>query len=379
MGDAAADVGAHFRRMLDHMDAAHPGVLPNARLMRLIPDDAVLKAVRANVLPYADRLASADDVRNAIGEVRREWVRVLLRAVSTDEPLRVLALRLCELATEPVAPEPTSVVRDELDTIKPPLHTVAGLCARAREFRLPTWPQNFLPWTSSRAAPQMNREDPTDVANVSVEGIGERLYLSRAAEKAPAPKQKGAGSSSSAPVAKPMPPPKELSKEQRDAAEYDERQALLDRILKYRERFTKLKKRNGSLSIKSSLVELADEVHYIEQQLGREEGPVGALKPANLCFIGTMHAIEQGIAVYNPLQLKLSGLGNTTQQSIKQFEPLLDEFMIKHNMDMTASVEFRIIMMVVTTVATVHFANTGQGADLLARFSSPLEPVNEAS
>jgi hypothetical protein len=79
-----------------------------------------------------------------------------------------------------------------------------------------------------------------------------------------------------------------------------------------------------------------------------------------------MHALEQGSAIYNPLQLQLRGLGATTQASIKSFEPLIDEFMTKHSMDMTASVEFGILMMIVTTVATVHMANTGQG-DLLSK------------
>ena len=43
--------------------------------------------------------------------------------------------------------------------------------------------------------------------------------------------------------------------------------------------------------------------------------------------------------------------------------------MIKHSMDMTASVELRIIMLVMTTVATVHMANTGHGGELLAKLN----------
>jgi hypothetical protein len=213
----------------------------------------------------------------------------------------------------------------------------------------------------------MNREDPTDIANVSLEGVTERLQYQRAAEKGPpAPTQAQKKGTAAA-----VPPAKVTAKEaaeQKELAEYDARQTMLDKIGKYRERFPKLKKRNGTLSIKSSLIELDDELHYIEQQLGAAEtGPAGALKPANMCLIGAMYGIEMGSTVYNPLKLQLKGLGQTTQASIKTFEPLLDEFMIKHAMDMSASVEFRIGMLLVTTVLTVHMANSGQ-SDLLSKF-----------
>jgi hypothetical protein len=244
--------------------------------------------------------------------------------------------------------------------------------------RWPSWPsKNFLqlqaaaPAEMSYQYAQQQQRDPTDLSNVSVDGIQERMHMSRAAE-AVKPRAAGKAPSSAAAGAGPSaaPPKKETKgeeKERTEQQEYEQRQELLDKIGRYRERFPKLKKRNGTLTIKTSLLELLDEAHYIEQQLGREEGPGGALKPANLCFIATMHGIEQGAAVYNPLKLQLSGLGNTTQQSIKQFEPLLDEFMIKHSMDMTASVEMRIVMLIATTVATVHMANSGHGTEMLAK------------
>jgi hypothetical protein len=216
----------------------------------------------------------------------------------------------------------------------------------------------------------MNFEDPTDVRNVSIDAVADRINMARAAEDISSRQKAAARKPEKQPQAPPLPQQSKLSKAEilveKEKEEYEERQQLLDRIMKYRERFTKLKKRNGALSIKSSLTELKDEEHYIEQQLGREEGPGGSLKPANLFFVATMHAIEQGSAIYNPLKLQLRGLGATTQASVKSFEPLLDEFMIKHSMDMTASVEFCILMMIATTVATVHMANTGQG-DLLAK------------
>lgn len=217
----------------------------------------------------------------------------------------------------------------------------------------------------------MNFDDPTDISNVSMEGITERMVLSRAAETAQKRDMKASTRPMPAPKAPPPPPmPPKASRAEivadKEAMEYEERQVTLDKIGKYRERFPKLKKRNGALSIKSGLTELYDELHYIEQQMGRDETSMGALKPANMCFVTSMYGLEMATKHYNPLNLQLNGLGSTTQASIKSFEPLLDEFMIKHSMDMTASVEFRIVMMVVTTVATVHLANTGQ--------RNPLDP-----
>jgi hypothetical protein len=207
------------------------------------------------------------------------------------------------------------------------------------------------------------------VRNVSIEAVADRIHMARAAEEIQHHQKAAARKPEKQPAPPPLPQQSKLSRAEilaEKEKEYDERQQILDRLGRYRERFAKLKKRNGTLSIKSSLAELKDEEHYIEQQLGREEGPGGSLKPANLFFVATMHALEQGSAIHNPLELQLRGLGATTQASVKSFEPLLDEFMIKHSMDMTASVEFRILMMIATTVATVHMANTGQG-DLLAK------------
>ncbi|KAJ1639471.1 hypothetical protein T492DRAFT_856740 [Pavlovales sp. CCMP2436] len=172
----------------------------------------------------------------------------------------------------------------------------------------------------------MNFSDPTDVVNVSVQRVGERMQIQKAAERMvepplPLPKAKAAAPP---PPPPPLPAPKARveTAAEREATEFEERQALLDRIGKYRERFPKLKKRNGALSIKSSLIELMDEVHYLVAQLGREDtGPAGSLKPANLAFLGTMYGIEYGLQIYNPLKLQVKGLGQTTQASLKTFEP----------------------------------------------------------
>jgi hypothetical protein len=221
----------------------------------------------------------------------------------------------------------------------------------------------------------MNYDDPTDLSNVSIDGITERMVLSRAAETAQKRDARAVARpppAAKAPAQPPPPPmPPKLSRAEvvaeKEAMEFEERQVMLDKIGKYRDRFPKLKKRNGTLTIKSGLIELYDELHFIEQQLGKDETAMGALKPANMCFVSSMYGIEMMTNHYNPLNLQLKGLGNTAQASIKSFEPLLDEFMIKHSMDMTASVEFRIVMMVVTTVATVHMANSGM--------RNPLDPA----
>jgi hypothetical protein len=226
----------------------------------------------------------------------------------------------------------------------------------------------------------MNYSDATDVVNVSVQGVGERMQMQKAAERGtePPPAKPTKAPRAAAPPPPPPPAPKRAeTAAEREAGEFDERQALLDRVGKYRERFPKLKKRNGALSIKSSLMELMDEVHYIEAQLGREDtGPAGSLKPANLAFLATMYGIEYGVEAYNPLKLQVKGLGQTTQASLKTFEPLLDELMIKHNLDISASVEMRILMLIVTTVTTVHLANTGQ-VNLLQGIDPALAKLGE--
>lgn len=371
--DGEAYVGQKFRNMLSHLEQVHPQLVDKRiKLLRFVPDRVLAQQLRTNLLLYKDYLKTPEGVRRAQAQCPDPTVARIIGAVNTDPKLK----RYCELFIRVLEPAAAAVEKP-----------------RASWFGfswLPSMPRrlkNFLYWrVETDDDENMNKSDPTDMANVSVEGVGERLYLSRAAEdvrKSGPPQQKGGSSKGAppppaAPVASSAKKPSAAELQQmKEETEYEIRQSLLDKIGKYRERFTKLKKRNGSLNIKSSLIELSDEVHYIEQQLGREEGPAGSLKPANMCFVASMYGIEHGANVYNPLGLKLGGLGQTTQQSIQQFEPLLDEFMIKHSMDLTASVEFRIIMMIVTTVATVHMANSGHGADILSKLNAA-QPGDEA-
>ncbi len=55
---------------------------------------------------------------------------------------------------------------------------------------------------------------------------------------------------------------------------------------------------------------------------------------------GSMLCMERLTHDYwNPLGLNLTGLGTVTQQNMDQFQPILDELMIKHNAGMYTSPE----------------------------------------
>ena len=145
-----------------------------------------------------------------------------------------------------------------------------------------------------------------------------------------------------APSPAPMPPQKA------------DRSVLLDKIAAYRERFPHLKKRN-TISPKSSLEEIEDELHYIELQLGSQGG---AQNVAATVLYGTMLCIERVTFDYwNPLGLNLNGLGTVTQQNMDQFQPILDELMIKHNAGTYTSPEWRLALAIGATVMTVNAAN----------------------
>lgn len=133
-----------------------------------------------------------------------------------------------------------------------------------------------------------------------------------------------------------------------------DRSVLLDKITAYRERFPHLKKRNN-LSAKSSVEEILDELHYCELQLGSQGGSqnIGAT-----VLYGTMLGLERVTNDYwNPLGLNLTGIGTVTQQNMDQFQPILDELMIKHNAGVYTSPEWRLALAIGATVMTVNAAN----------------------
>ena len=162
------------------------------------------------------------------------------------------------------------------------------------------------------------------------------------------------------PPASSMPPPPKVDKS-----------AMLDKLEAYRERFPHLKSRN-KLSGKSTAEEIADELHYFEQQLGQKEGHMG-----HHVFHLAMSGIEEvTMNYYNPLGLNLAGLSTVTRQNMDQFSPILDELFIKYGASMSVGPEWRLVMATATLVYTVHSANNGNPAvaEAMAKMNKPMTP-----
>ena len=150
---------------------------------------------------------------------------------------------------------------------------------------------------------------------------------------------------------------------------------LLDKIQAYRERFTNLKSRN-KVSAKSSIDEIADELHYMEQQLGQKEGHMG-----HHMFILALSGVEELTTKhYNPLGLNLMGLSKVANDNSDQFAPILDELFIKYATNMYVGPEMRLVMATATLVYTVHAANTGNPtvARAMEAMSKPANPPASA-
>jgi hypothetical protein len=129
---------------------------------------------------------------------------------------------------------------------------------------------------------------------------------------------------------------------------------LLDKITAYRERFPHLKKRNN-LTAKCSIEEIEDELHYLELQLGSQGNTTNF---SATVLYGTMLGLEKVTKDYwNPLGLDLNGLGTVTKQNMDQFQPILDELMIKHNAGTYTSPEWRLALAIGASVLTVNAAN----------------------
>ena len=186
------------------------------------------------------------------------------------------------------------------------------------------------------------------------------VMLSAAQEERVAAKKKGGASSSKAPCCE----PKETKKQKEVVAAMaetpqelppppspEELRVMLDKIGAYKERFPNLKSRNKKLSTPE---EIEDELHYIQLQLGSstQSGNFGALA---LCT--AMTCLERSTEFYNPLNLDLRGLGAVTKQNMHEFQPIIDELMIKYNTGLYAPPELRLAMAIGATVLTVHAAN----------------------
>ena len=146
-----------------------------------------------------------------------------------------------------------------------------------------------------------------------------------------------------------------------------DKSALLDKLGAYKERFPHLKKRNN-VSIKSSADDILDELHYYEMQLGsKQDGSFGAM-----ILHGTMLAVETiHRDVWNPMGLNLNGLARVTKDNMSEFQPIVDELMIKYGGSMYMSPEMRLTLALGALVMTVHGANSGD-----PRIASALEKMN---
>lgn len=206
--------------------------------------------------------------------------------------------------------------------------------------------------------------DPSSVANLRSDVVEAKMQMANAPPEIPAPppkkqpkKQMDHNKQAEIAGKKLMDQQKEKEEEARKAYEQEQKQKCLDKISLYRDKFKHLKKRN-TVSAKSSLEEIEDEVHYIEMQLGSSEP--GADNPACMALVAGMTGVEYVTENhYNPLNLNLTNLGKTTRDNIDKFEPLLDELMIKYGAKMVVSVEWRLTLMITTTIMTVHAANNG--------------------
>lgn len=204
-------------------------------------------------------------------------------------------------------------------------------------------------------------EDPLHLGGFDVDLIGEAVEAKKTTRKAKDPiakmnaetaaKREERLTTTGGPSAPPRgaaPPPPEPTVD---------KSTLLDKIGMFRERFPNIKSRN-KVSAKSSVEEIEDELHYIEQQLGQRDGHMG-----DHLLVLAMSAIEEVTTKhYNPLNLQLNGLAQVTKDNKDQFSPILDELFIKYGAQMYVGPEMRLAMALGTMVYTVHSANTGNVA-----------------
>eukprot|EP00965_Chrysotila_dentata_P171264 5651746-Pleurochrysis_carterae.AAC.1 len=105
-------------------------------------------------------------------------------------------------------------------------------------------------------------------------------------------------------------------------------------------------------------------------QLGsRQDGSMGIMMLTSL--MSGLETVSRD--VWNPLGLNLDGLGAVTKANIAEFQPILDELMIKDGSGMYMSAELRLALSISAFIMTVHAANNGD-----ARVNAALGKVNSA-
>eukprot|EP00741_Cyanophora_paradoxa_P000795 tig00000443_g766.t1 len=107
------------------------------------------------------------------------------------------------------------------------------------------------------------------------------------------------------------------------------------------------------LSLATPLDELKEEYEEIQRELSTR----GSLEAARLFLIAGMHSLEHLNKAYDPIGLKLDGLGQATLSSMDQVQPILEELVIKYSRYVTLGPEARLGMALVQTVLAVHAAN----------------------
>ena len=167
----------------------------------------------------------------------------------------------------------------------------------------------------------------------------------------------------------PMQAPMSGSQDTAVEEEFDKAK-VIDKILAYRERFPFLKKRNN-ISGKSSHSEVADELHYVEMQLGaKQDTSLGSL-----LFHSTLAGVEHVHYRWNPLGLNLQGLSLIGKDNYNEFEPIVDELMIKYGGAVYLPPELRLCFALGGLMFTVHAANSGDStmASVLQRVNAPMK------
>jgi len=194
-------------------------------------------------------------------------------------------------------------------------------------------------------------KDPVAIQNAKTASMREERLAN---------KSSGGGAPKVSPPAPPPPPPPV------------DKSALLDKLEQYRERFPHLKSRN-KLSGKSTADEIEDELHYVQQQLGKRDGHIGG----QLYLLALSGIEEITMNHYNPLGLQLHGLSAVARQNQDEFAPILDELFIKYGASMYVGPEMRLAMATATLIYTVHAANNGNTAvmEAMRKAGNPVKSV----
>lgn len=142
-----------------------------------------------------------------------------------------------------------------------------------------------------------------------------------------------------------------------DERDADEKRGLLRQIAQYRKSFTVAS--NKKLSLTNTLEEIREEYEEIQRELSNK----GSLEAARMFLIAGMHALEHLNAAYDPIGLRLDGLGQATVATMPTLQPILEELIIKYSSYATLGPEARLSLALAQTVLTVHAAN--QNPDLM--------------